>query len=147
MKIYLGADHGGYELKNELLRHLQEVGIEAVDCGAYVYDQSDDYPQIAKEVIENKIADADSVAVLICRSGQGMQMVANRYKGIRAALIWGERLAREARLDNDANTLVLPADYLSTEEAIACLDAFISTAFSNEERHLRRIKSIEEIVS
>lgn len=142
MKVYFGADHGGFKLKGDLINLLKETGIVVEDCGAFDYDQEDDYPEIAKRTIQKKLSDTNSIAVLICRSGQGMAMAANRFAEIRAALVWNAKLAKECREDNDANALVLPADFLSTEEAIECLKVFISTPFSNLERHSRRIEKI-----
>lgn len=145
MKVYFGADHGGFELKNELIELLKGAGAQVEDCGAASYDKEDDYPEIASRTIHKKLADDDSIAVLICRSGQGMGMVANRYKKIRAAIVWNCKLAQECRKDNDANVLVLPADFLTTEQAAECLEAFMFTTFSNEKRHLRRIEQIEKL--
>lgn len=144
MKVFIGADHGGYNLKNSLVQVLKEMNLECEDCGSLDYDQDDDYPAIAKRVILRKLIEPDSIAILICRSGQGMAICANRHKGIRASLVWQVELAKESREDNDANVLVLPADFLSFDQAKEIVSCFVTTSFSGEARHVRRIAQIEE---
>src|SRR5580765_3113036 len=117
MKIYIGADHNGFEYKNKLSEYLQKAGYEVVDEGGVARDPEDDFPQFASRVVgamrENGGTSDDTRGILVCGSGQGMCMAANRFKGIRAALAWDQEEARAARNDDDSNVLCLSARYLS----------------------------------
>lgn len=147
MKIYLGADHGGFDLKNQLLEHLTHAGNEVVDVGANSLDDDDDYPKYAYSLTTKLIAEDEGKAlgVLICRSGQGMAIAANRVRGVRAALAWDKDSAEHARSDDDANVLVLPADFVSTEEAFGMVDAWLAAEFKSDPKYHRRLDEIEEI--
>ena len=121
MKIYLGADHNGFELKNHLAEFLYEQGYELVDEGDEVLKPDDDFPQFAARTVAAMKAsdDSDARGILICGSGQGMCIAANRYRGIRASLCWSEAEARASRNDDDSNVLCLPASYMNMQEAEA----------------------------
>lgn len=145
MKIFLAADHAGFELKNQLREHLVHTGHQVEDLGPQTLDQDDDYPAFAYQVATKVIGEDDGRGILVCGSGQGMAMAANRVRGIRAAVVWDEAAARETRRDNDSNVLSLPARSLSVEQAAAITDAWLSESFSGEERHQRRIQQIEQL--
>jgi len=147
MKIFLGADHGGFELKNQVREHVTHRGFEVEDCGAETLEPGDDYPQYAYAVAAKILGEEDDAAIgiLICRSGEGMAMAANRVHGIRAAVVWSEALARETRRDNHANVLSLPSDFIDIETALSIVEGFLDEKYSDDERHIRRIKQIEEL--
>ncbi|HSH31464.1 MAG TPA: RpiB/LacA/LacB family sugar-phosphate isomerase [Candidatus Saccharimonadales bacterium] len=148
MKIYLGADHAGYELKNQLFEHLVHKGYEVEDVGAGTLDQADDFPRYAYDVAVKVLGGEDKDddrGILICGSGQGVAMAANRVRGIRAAVIWNEAGAKETRQDNNSNVLSLPARMIDQETAFAIVDTWLTTKFSGAERHQRRIDQIEEL--
>src|SRR5438445_806561 len=139
MRIYLGSDHAGFELKNRLGTHLREAGHEPVDCGPPMYDSDDDYPVYVLRAAERVIADPGSLGVVLGGSGNGEQIAANKVRGVRAALAFSEETARLAREHNDANVLSLGARMYDEAEALRYVDAFIATAFSAEDRHVRRL--------
>jgi len=141
--IYLGSDHGGYELKEVIKKDLQDRGEAVEDLGASD-DTPSDYPEYAYAVAEKVTDDNENRGILFCRSGQGMAIVANRIKGIRVALAWNKEVAVESRKDNDSNVLSLPADYVSEDEARAIVTAWLETPFSSEPRHQHRIDEIDE---
>ncbi len=147
MKVFVGADHGGFELKNQIREHLTHRGYEVEDCGAETLDPQDDYPQYAYAVTAKILGEEDDTAVgiLVCRSGEGMAMAANRVHGIRAAVVWSEALARETRHDNHANVLSLPSDFIDTETALKIVESFLSEKYAQDERHVRRVKQVEEL--
>src|ERR1700691_3593313 len=120
MKIYIGADHNGFEFKRMLTKTLQQNGYTVVDEGDVTQDPADDFPQFAERVVHAMLAsdDQDARGILVCASGQGMCMAANRFKGIRASLVWDIAEARAARNDDDSNVLCIPARYISAAEAI-----------------------------
>ena len=141
--IALGSDHGGYKLKEEIKRYLEEKEIEYTDCGTF-NEESVDYPDIAKTValeIQDKECDR---GILVCRSGIGMSIVANKFKGIRCAKCNDEEEAKYSRMHNDANVLALGADYIDTSKAIRIVRMWIATEFEGG-RHQERVKLIEEI--
>ena len=143
MKIVIGADHGGYKLKEEIKKYLEEKNISYEDKGAYSED-SVDYPDIAKAVasdVSNKKAD---IGILICRSGIGMSMCANKFKDVRCALCYEEQTAKFSRMHNNANMLALGADYISVNDAVCILRQFLATEFEGG-RHQRRVDMISEI--
>ncbi|MBI2658248.1 ribose-5-phosphate isomerase [Candidatus Woesearchaeota archaeon] len=145
-RIFLGADHAGFELKEHVRKYLQKEGFEVVDKGAFKFDANDDYPDFivpaAKEVAKNK----GSRGIVFGGSGQGEAIAANRVKGIRAALYYGSKMdiVKLSRTHNDANILSLGARFLTKEQAIEAVKIWINTDFSNEERHIRRIKKIDK---
>lgn len=141
--IVIGADHGGYELKEEIKKYLEEKGIVYEDKGTYS-KESVDYPNIAKAVaseVSNKKAE---IGILICRSGIGMAMCANKFKNVRCAPCYEEQTAKFARMHNNANMLALGADYISVNDAVCILRQFLATEFEGG-RHQRRVDIINEI--
>lgn len=146
MKIYLGADHGGFKLKEEIKNWLTEWHFEYEDMGAQKFDSEDDYPDFAWPVGVKVGSEAEAFGILACRSGQGECIVANKAKGARAALAWNERLAHAARNDDDANILCLAADYTSLDETKKIVQTFLTTPFDGkEERFVRRINKVKKI--
>jgi len=147
MKIYLASDHAGFHLKEKVMAHLSKAKYEVEDEGDKVLDPADDYPQFAYAATTKVLGseDPDARAILLCGSGQGMCMAANRVRGIRAALCWNEEVAHETRNDNDSNVLCLPVRFLSEEEILRIVDTWLKTPFSKAERHARRIREIEDL--
>lgn len=149
MKIYLGSDHQGFELKQKLFGYLVSKGYEVEDVGNRQLDSNDDYPQFAQMAALKILGETDpeARAILICGGGQGMAMAANRFRGIRAAVIWDAHEAKMSRLDNDANVMSLPASVLNDNEEAAqgIVETWLNTKFSGAARHQRRIKEIDEI--
>lgn len=147
MKVYLGSDHAGFRLKEEVEAHLAKNNYDIEDVGNKVLDPADDYPQFAYAAATKVLGsdDPEAKAILLCGSGQGMCIAANRVRGIRASLCWDESSARETRNDNDSNVLCVPARVLSTDQAFAIIDTFLKTSFSKAQRHARRIREIEDI--
>ncbi len=147
MKIYVGADHRGFNLKQELVDYLRGRNYEVVDEGDATLDPSDDFPQFASKVVSKMLA-ADiehARGILICGSGQGMCMAANRYKGIRAAMGYDERGARLSRNDDDSNVLCLPADLIEQKAAYRIVDTWLNTPFANATRFKRRLQELDEL--
>lgn len=147
MKIYLGADHNGFDMKARLSEFLRQAGYDVVDEGDKRLDPADDYPQFAARTVAaiKASADPDPRGILICGSGQGMCIAANRYKGIRASLCWDEAEARAARNDDDSNVLCLPARFININQAEAIAKTWLETAFAAAPRFVRRIKEIDEL--
>lgn len=147
MKLYIGADHGGYELKNQLAEHLRHSGHEVIDVGAKTLDETDDYPRYAYFVAVKVLGEevADGRGILICRSGQGMSIAANRVRGIRAGLCWNVETAVHAKRDDNANVLVLPSDFMNTQLAMDAVDAWLATDFKNDPKYSRRLDELEEL--
>lgn len=141
--IAIGSDHGGYRLKEEIKRYLDEKGIIYNDCGTYS-EESVDYPNIAKEVAKKIQSKECEQGILICRSGIGMSIVANKFKGIRCAKCNNEQEAKFSKMHNNSNVLALGADYVSTNEAICIVRTWIATQFEGG-RHQERIDIINEI--
>jgi len=142
MRIYLGADHAGFEMKNLIKDHLEKAGHEVVDCGAHTYDAEDDYPAFCIDAAAKVVADPGSLGIVLGGSGNGEQIAANKVPGIRAALAYNVELATLARQHNDANVVALGGRMQSLEEGYAIVAAFLGTPFSGEERHQRRIDQI-----
>ncbi len=149
MKIYIGTDHAGFELKEELTMFLESLGCEVEDKGAYEFNESDDYPDfiypVVKAVAEDIDRDLDSRGIVIGGSGQGEAIVANKIKGIRAAVVYDEYSAKMSRKHNDANIISLGNRTLSIDKAKDLVKLWLETPFSNEERHKRRIEKIKAI--
>ena len=141
--IAIGSDHGGYELKEELKKVLEEKGLEYKDCGAYSKDRVD-YPIVAKEVSKSVADKVCEKGILICRSGYGMAMVANKFKGVRSAPCFCTRAAQFSRLHNDSNVLSLGADYVTVEEAKEILITWLETEFEGG-RHQERLDLVANI--
>ena len=145
MKVYLGADHGGYFLKEELNKYLASLGVEIEDMGARNLDPNDDYTDFIIPVAQKVAADPESLGIVIGRSGNGEAIAANKIKGIRAAVCLNEDMAAKAKEHNNANILSLGADYISKDQAQNIVKAFLDTPFSFEERHIRRLKKNKEL--
>ena len=142
MKIHLGCDHAGLELKEKVVSHLKNNGHEVIDHGAKKFDALDDYPVFCFLAAQAAAKDPSSLAIVIGGSGNGEQISANKIKGVRAALAWSTETAKLAREHNNANVMGLGGRMHSESESLAIIDAFIDTVFSNEERHFRRINQI-----
>lgn len=141
--IAIGCDHGGYKLKEELKKYMDEKNIEYKDCGT-MSEESIDYPNIAKEVAKSVQSKECEKGILICRSGIGMSICANKFKGIRCTPCYKEETAKYARMHNDSNILALGADYTTTNEAICIFRMWLATEFEGG-RHQERLKLIEKI--
>lgn len=141
--IAIGSDHGGYRLKEEIKKYLEEKDIEYKDMGC-MNEERVDYPNIAKEVAKVVQDKECEKGILICRSGIGMSIVANKFKGIRCALCHNEYTAKYSKLHNDSNILAMGADDVSTNEAICILRMWIATEFEGG-RHKERLEIIDEI--
>ncbi|MEJ6542942.1 ribose-5-phosphate isomerase [Brachybacterium paraconglomeratum] len=139
MRVHIGTDHAGFELKNRLVTQLEKKGHEVTDHGAHEYDALDDYPPFCTDVGEAVVAQPGSLGIVIGGSGNGEQIAANKVTGVRAALVWNEETARLAREHNDANVISVGARQHSEEELEALIDLFLAEPFSGEERHQRRI--------
>ena len=139
MRVYLGSDHAGFELKAKLVDYLAGRGHEPVDCGARTYDPEDDYAAPCIAAAARAVADPGSFAVVIGGSGNGEQIAANKVPGVRAALAWNEETARLAREHNDANVVSIGARQHQVDEATALVLLFLATPFSEDHRHVRRI--------
>ena len=143
MLIYIGADHRGFELKESLKNFLEKKGYEVIDVGNAKFDENDDYPDFAKLV--GDAVSKDPMArrgVLICGSGVGVDIVANKFKRVRSSLVFNPDQAFLARNDDDANVLSLPGVFLNEEEAEKILGTWLATGFSGQESHRRRIEKI-----
>ena len=149
MKIFLGADHAGYYLKEKIEAELLKAGYDVEDAGNNVLDPADDYPQFAFRAATKVLGseDPDPRAILICGGGQGMAIAANRVRGIRAVVVWDDHEAKMARVDNDANVLALPARVLEDDmkKAMSIVTTWLTTPFSKADRHARRLREIEDI--
>ena len=147
MKIYIGADHNGFELKDQLTNFLKRSGHEVIDAGDTKLNPDDDFPTFAGRAVNMLLGDSDreSKGILICGSGQGMCMAANRFKGIRAALCWNMNEARLARNDDDSNVLCLSAKSLKPEEAEAIVTTWLHTPFAAAPRYKRRLVQLDEL--
>ncbi|HET9859267.1 MAG TPA: ribose-5-phosphate isomerase [Nocardioidaceae bacterium] len=148
MRVHLGSDHAGLELKDHLLNWLVDQGHEAVDHGPFVYDAADDYPVFCLRAAEAVAADRqdgmDSLGIVIGGSGNGEQMAANKVTGIRAALVWSEETATLAREHNDANVISVGGRMHTEQEMTRFIEVFLGTPYSDEERHTRRIGMLAE---
>ncbi|GAA2570387.1 ribose-5-phosphate isomerase [Winogradskya consettensis] len=144
MRVYLGSDHAGYELKSHLVNHLAKQGYEVVDVGPHVYDPEDDYPAFCLNTGAQVVADQGTLGIVIGGSGNGEQIAANKIPGVRSALAWKVEIAQLARQHNDSNVLSIGAREHTLDEATAMAEAFLTTPFSGNERHARRIAQLAE---
>ena len=144
MKIHVACDHAAFELKEALVSHLQEKGLEVIDHGSKEYDAEDDYPNTCIPCAEAVLADKGALGVVLGGSGNGEQMAANCVKGIRAALAWSLETAKLARMHNNAQIVAVGARMHEVPEALAIIDAFIAEPFSGEQRHQRRIDLMDK---
>ena len=142
MRVYLGSDHAGFELKSRLIEWLATAGHEPVDCGPKSYDPEDDYPVYILRAAEGVAGEPGSLGIVIGGSGNGEQIAANKVPGIRAAVAWTTETAQLARQHNDANVLSLGARMYGIDDAIGFAKTFVTTPFSEEPRHARRLEEI-----
>ncbi len=146
MVIYIGADHRGFELKNQLRDFLKAKGYQVVDMGAESYDKNDDYPDFASAVARKVSLDYENArGILLCASGVGVDVVANKFRNVRSALVLSPDQAFDSRNDDDSNVLSLPAEYLKPEEAQKILTVWLETPFAGEERFRRRLDKISKL--
>lgn len=143
-KIILGADHGGYYLKEEIKKFLKKEGYDFEDVGNARYDSEDDYVDYAVKVAR-KVAGKNALGVLLCRSAAGMVIAANKIKGSRAVAAFGIKSAVHSREHNDANIIALSGTWLTTKKATEILSAWLSAEFTREERHIRRVEKIKRL--
>lgn len=144
-KIYLASDHGGFVAKEQLKLWLTTASYAVEDLGPATYDADDDYPVYAARVAKALQDDPRSLGILLCRSGQGVSIVANKFAGIRAALAWNQEVAVAARADDNANILCLPADYLSASDLQALVQVWLETNLQSEAQYARRLEEIHAI--
>lgn len=146
MRVHIATDHAGLELSAHLIEHLSAAGYEMVDHGPQSYDAQDDYPAFcinaAAAVVVDQQSQVDALGIVLGGSGNGEQIAANKVRGIRAALAWNQDTARLAREHNNANVIAVGGRQHSLEEATEIIETFLSTPFSEEERHVRRIGKI-----
>lgn len=149
MKIYLGSDHNGFQLKEDLFAYLSKRGYNVEDVGGKELNDDDDFPQFAQAAALKVLGDDDKDprAILLCGGGQGMCMAANRFRGIRAAVIWDAHEAKMTRNDNDSNVLCLPARLLHHDEATwkDIVDTWLETPFATAARYKRRNRQLDEL--
>lgn len=146
MIIYIGADHRGFELKERIKKYLSDKNYKVEDVGNHYYDESDDYPDFAIKVAENISKSPNhNAGIVICGSGVGVDIVANKFIGVRSALAANEDQIIAARKDDDVNVLALAAEFISEEDAQKIVDLFLETKFDEEDRHERRLEKIEEM--
>ena len=139
MRVFVGTDHAGLEFKDHLKQALADAGHEPVDCGAFEYDAQDDYPPFCFAVGERTVAEPGSLGVVIGGSGNGEQIAANKVPGVRAALAWNDDTAKLSREHNDANVVSIGARMHTVDEATGLVERFLTTPFSGDPRHARRI--------
>ncbi len=141
--MYLASDHGGFQLKEQVKQVLDKQGIRYKDLGPHQLITDDDYPDYIFPLAES-VARTDSQGIISCRNGQGVAIAANKVPGVRAVVCWNEACARSARNDDNSNILSLPADYITELEAEKIVLAWLETPFSQDARHLRRLKKVRE---
>ena len=146
--LYLAADHRGFELKEKIKAHLTEKGVDFEDCGAKSYDKDDDYPDFAYEAAKKVAEDPQqNRAILLCGSGVGVQVAANKVKGVYCAQVLNKEFAKGVSEHDNTNAIAFGADYIEEEEMMKAIDMFLETPGAVEERHVRRFKKIQEIES
>ncbi len=147
MKIYLGSDHNGYHMRRTLGAYLKSAGYDVADDGDERLDPEDDYPVFAGRVVADMLASSDDEVrgILVCGSGQGMCMAANRFKGIRACLGYDQESVRSARNDDDANVLCLPARSLTDQQANVIVETWLNTPFAAAPRFIRRNQEMDTL--
>ncbi|MDZ7786139.1 MAG: RpiB/LacA/LacB family sugar-phosphate isomerase [Candidatus Saccharibacteria bacterium] len=146
MRIYVGADHNGFRMRNSVIDYLKRAGYDVVDEGDERLDPDDDFPVFAHKAVTDVLTsnDEDPRAILICGSGQGMCMAANRFKGIRAALIYDRQSAKSSRNDDNSNIACLPAKELEKDETNVIIETWLTTPFAEAPRFKRRLRQIDE---
>ena len=147
MKIFLGSDHNGFHLKEKVFAYLSKRGYDVEDVGDRELNPDDDFPQFAQAAAIKVLGEDDARAILLCGGGQGMCMAANRFHGIRAAVIWDEKEAKMTRNDNDSNVLCLPSRILDDDESKwqAIVDTWLDTPFAAAARYIRRNRQLDEL--
>lgn len=145
MTIYIGSDHRGFWLKSKLVEFLRNNGFDAKDVGNFEYDQKDDYPDIAKKSVKFILKNKNSRGILICGSGAGVCIAANRLRKIRAVETHDSRIAKASRRDDDTNILCLGADFIEEKEAQKVVLDWLGEKFEKTERRVRRIKKLDKI--
>lgn len=147
MKIYLGSDHNGFHLKEKVFAYLAKRGYDAEDVGDTEPDPEDDFPQFAQAAAIKVLGEDDARAILICGGGQGMCMAANRFRGIRASVIWDAFEAKMTRNDNDSNVLCLPSRVLDDDDELwqDIVDTWLETPYANAARYIRRNNQLDEL--
>ncbi len=145
MKVYIDADHNGFDLKNQLISYLRRTGYDVTDVGIQAFSPRDDFPEAAQRVAMAVLGSDDPKArgILICASGQGVCIGANRFKGIRASLCWDNRGAKAARNDDDCNVLCLPGKSIPYEKARTITHTWLITPFAGAVRFKRRIAQLD----
>ena len=144
MRVHLGSDHAGYELKQAVVRRLRELGHEPVDHGPAAYDAQDDYPPFVLRAAEGTAGEPGGLGVVIGGSGNGEAIAANKVAGVRCALAWSVETARLGRQHNDANVVAIGARMHDEAGALGLVEAFLDTPFSGDERHARRIRMLTD---
>ena len=144
MRVHIGSDHAGLELKSHLTARLSSEGHDVTDHGPHVYNALDDYPTFCLRAAAAVVAEPGSLGIVIGGSGNGEQIAANKVDGVRAALAWSTETARLARMHNDANVVSIGARMHDPDDATAFVEEFLSTTFTGEERHARRIAMLAE---
>ena len=144
MKIHIGSDHAGLEFKAKIIAHLQSQGHQVTDHGPHSFDPLDDYPEFCIPAALATAKDPGSFGIVLGGSGNGEQMAANKVKGVRAALVWSVEIAKLAREHNDANVISLGGRMHDEKLCLELVDTFLSTPFSSDERHIRRIGLISK---
>jgi ribose 5-phosphate isomerase B len=145
MKVFIGADHRGYTLKEEIKPWLEEQGYEVHDVGSYAHDPEDDYPKYAAAVGEQVSSSSDSLGIVMCGSGVGVDIAANKIQGVRAGFGASVAVITSARRDDNINVLAVPADFAEIEEVKQRVDAFLKTTYTPNERFERRIEEINKL--
>lgn len=144
MRVYLGSDHAGFDLKNHLVQWLKEAYHEPVDCGPLIYDAEDDYPPFCLRAAERTAADPEALGIVIGGSGNGEAIAANKVKGVRAALAWSEQTAELGREHNNANVISIGGRMHTEDEATRFVEIFLNTPYSGADRHTRRIEMLSD---
>lgn len=144
MNIYLGADHRGFNLKEAIKKRLTISGYAIVDLGNAEYDKNDDFPDYAQAVARKVAKDKDGVGIVVCGSGFGVDIAANRFPGVRAALAMSPEHMAAGRHDDNVNVLALAADFMDEMKAFALIEKFLSVKFEGDERYVRRIAKIDK---
>jgi ribose 5-phosphate isomerase B len=145
MTIFIGADHGGFDLKNQLVEYLQDKNIRVEDMGAYEIQPTDDFVDYARKVAEAVLQNpSEFLGILLCRSGVGMDIAANRYKGIRCMLGFDEKQIQRGRADDHTNILALASNFIDVEKAKRLVDAFLIAELKTEDKYLRRVRKLDE---
>ena len=143
MKIYLAADHGGFEFKKQLLTSLEKEGYELIDCGNTVLDPNDDYPDFVRQLANKMFMDQKSMGIVLCRNGVGVSIAANRHSHLRCGLGLNESHVKSARTDDNINVLSIASDYLDFAQVEKIVKVFLETPYSNLDRHNRRLAKID----